>query len=127
MVPYTGTISAEVQNLEPGFARVQLREHKKVLNHLSSIHAVALMNLGELATGLACLSSLPPKGRSILKKLEITYLKKARGTLTAEARTPMVSQLGEKADALLNAEIRDEKNDLVAEVKATWQVGMPSQ
>ena len=67
MIPYTGSMKATVIKLEAGATEVELKEHRGVRNHLNSVHAVALMNLGELSTGLSCLTSLPPKSRGILK------------------------------------------------------------
>ncbi|MDT8435679.1 MAG: DUF4442 domain-containing protein [Gemmatimonadota bacterium] len=120
-VPYTGTLGAVVRDLRPGRATVELRDRRAVRNHLRSVHAAALLNLGELASGLAMLTALPPGARGIVTGLEAAYHKKARGRLVAEGTAPPVE--GEAVEAVAIARIRDADGDVVAEVRARWRIG----
>jgi len=119
---YTGTIRPRIEVLEPGHAVVRMADRPKVRNHLRSVHAVALMNLGEVSSGLAMLAGLTPAARAILVGLSMEYHKKARGTLTAECRCPVVDDPGER-DLVIEAPIRDQDGDVVAVATATWRIG----
>ncbi|HST59196.1 MAG TPA: hotdog fold domain-containing protein [Longimicrobium sp.] len=122
LVPYSGTIGAKVEELRDGYARVTLRDRRIVRNHLRSIHAIALMNLAELSTGLALNYGMRADTRSILKGLSIEYTKKARGTLTAEATAPVLESNAER-EIIVRTDIRDAAGDVVAVAEAKWLVG----
>ncbi len=121
-VPYTGSLGATINILEPGHCVINLNDRRKVRNHLHSIHAIALCNLGEMVTGMALNSSLPNHARSILTSFSINYLKKARGQLMAECHCP-IPPSNEKHEYVLDCSIFDQSGDTVATVIAHWLVG----
>jgi len=122
MAPYTGTIGAEVVELDKGYAKVRMKDRRKVRNHLKSIHAIALMNIAEVASGLAFTYSLPPMTRAILTGLSIEYLKKARGTLTAECYCD-VPETNDRQECEIEVITRDESGEIVTRASARWLVG----
>ncbi len=66
-----------------------MRDRRAVRNHLDCVHAIALANLAELAGNVALAYSLPDDARFIVSGMEIEYVKKARGTITAIGESPV--------------------------------------
>ena len=118
-VPYSGTIRPRVEELSPGYARVSMSDRRRVRNHLSSIHAIAQTNLGELASGMALATKLRGTTRGIVVRLETEYFKKARGTLTAECRCD-VPPVTERTSFAVIAEVTDSQGEVVSKTTVHW-------
>jgi len=121
-IPYTGSVRPRVEALQPGYARISIRQHRAIEQHLGSIHAVALANLAEFTSGAAMSTALPAGYRGIVTRMSIEYLKKARGTVTAEARTSL-PDLSVEAEHEFVSEVRDAQNAVVARATVTWRLG----
>jgi acyl-coenzyme A thioesterase PaaI-like protein len=91
-----------------------------VRNHLNSIHAIALANLGELASGLALISAMPKSAKGIVTRLEIDYLKKARGTLTATGEAEVPETINEPTSLVAKATILNSDGERVATLDVHW-------
>jgi len=122
MAPYTGTIDARVATLREGYAEVAMKDRPGVRNHLDCVHAVALANLAELAGNVALAYSLPDDARFIVSGMEIEYVKKARGTITAVGEPP-VPPSAARAAYDVPVTLRDEAGEEVARADLHRLVG----
>jgi uncharacterized protein (TIGR00369 family) len=110
---YTGTIDGRVEALSIGHSRVTMRDRPAVRNHLKSVHAIALANLAELAGNAALAYSMPDDARFIVSRMEIDYVKKARGTITAEGECPPI-QGSARQEYQVPVTMRDPSGEVVA-------------
>ncbi|MFN8718904.1 MAG: hotdog fold domain-containing protein [Gemmatimonadaceae bacterium] len=124
--PYTGTVGGVYTDVRPGYARVVLRDRRAVRNHLASVHAVALVNLAEMTSGVALLTALPPGVRGIVTGLSIEYRKKARGQLVCETHADAQSAVNESHTHDVRAIITDAAGDVVAECTVHWRLSPPA-
>jgi acyl-coenzyme A thioesterase PaaI-like protein len=121
-VPYSGSVGPRIRVLEPGHAEVEIPDRRSNRNHLGSVHAIALMNLAEMTSGLAMMAGLPPAVRGIVTTLSMTYHKKARGTIRGVARV-VVPTVTEDRDFDVVAECFDREGTLVATGNVRWRLG----
>ncbi len=120
--PYTGALKAKVMDIRKGYARMELKDRRGIRNHLNSIHAIALTNLGEFTSGLALISLFTGNMRGIPIEIKINFVKKARGRLIAECTTEL-PYFEKEVKHTVTAIIRDEENDEVANVQVLWKLG----
>ena len=121
-VPYSGSVGPRIRVLEPGHAEVEIRDRRRNRNHLGSVHAIALVNLAEITSGLAMMAGLPPTVRGIVTTLSMTYHKKARGTIRGVAHVT-VPTVNEDRDFDVMAECFDRDGALVATGNVRWRLG----
>jgi len=95
--PYSGSINAQVISIKKDFSLVSMKDRRPIRNHLNSIHAIALTNLGELASGLAML-----------------------GVLIAEGIAAPPETIVDPLESIAIATIRDNSGDTVSVVRVTW-------
>lgn len=124
IVPYTGTIQPEVVSIEKGVVTVRMRDRRRVRNHLKSIHALALANLGEVSCGLALNIQLPKGQSAILKRIETEFIKKGRGTLTCECHLGLMEFGPPESvhNVTVQSTITDSSGNLIARTRTEWKV-----
>lgn len=120
--PYTGSIRARVEVLREGYAEVVMNDRPRLRNHLRSLHAIALINLAELAGNSALVYSLPDDARFIVTGISMEYLKKARGRIRAVA-TCEVPRSSERSEQQIEVSLRDEAGDEVARARLRSLIG----
>lgn len=123
MIPYSGSVSPRVETLEPGYARISIRQRRRLEQHLGSIHAIALMNVAEFASGAAMMTALPDGYRGIVTKISMEYFKKGRGTVTATSRPVLPNPLVEDEYDFIS-DVTDESSALVARATVRWNLGI---
>ena len=122
LVPYSGSVGPRIRVLEPGHARVEIPDRRSNRQHLGSVHAIALMNVAEMTSGLAMMAGLPDGVRGIVTSLSMTYHKKARGTIAAVANV-VIPTVTEDRDFDVKAECFDQAGDVVATATVRWRLG----
>jgi acyl-coenzyme A thioesterase PaaI-like protein len=132
VVPFNRHIGLEVLEVGAGSASVRLPEAPHLLNHVGTQHASALFSVAEAASGGAVggaladiITSVTPLARSA----QITYLKPARGPITAIARLDeeleslrVELEAQGRADFAVTVDLEDAQGLKVAEMTVAWYV-----
>ncbi len=111
--PYFGSISPRFQELRPQYCRVTMRKRRGVLNHIGTVHAIAMCNLAEIAAGTMTDVTVPSTHRWIPKGMTVSYLKTARSSLTAIAAPESAMDLSGPSEYRVKVEVQDEKSEVV--------------
>lgn len=125
--PYSGSISARIEALEPGKSVVTIHDRHRLRNHLGSIHAIALINLGEFSSGLALFTLMPHTHRGIITAISMRYLKKARGEIKAVCHIKSLQWQDADTETQLQSELYDQTGERVAVAEVNWRLGLKNK
>ncbi|RVU33224.1 DUF4442 domain-containing protein [Rheinheimera riviphila] len=125
-IKFAGTASIVIEQLNFQQAVLVQGNFKKVQNHIGSVHAAAMALLGESASGFLVGMHVPDDRLPLLKSMQLDYVKRATGKLTAVAvlSDEQVQQIREqeKGEITIKVQIRDQLGvePVIAEYVWAW-------
>ena len=119
--PYFSSICPFVKELSSTNCIVQFKKRRRVLNHIGTMHAIAMCNACELAFGLTMEAGLSKSLRWIPKGMSVRYLKKGETSLEARCDFPEVLSLS-PGDYVVPVKVYDQNNQVVMEADITVYV-----
>jgi acyl-coenzyme A thioesterase PaaI-like protein len=105
--PYFGSIRPRFVELRPGYAEVTIKKRRAVLNHIGTVHAIAMCNAAELAAGTMTDATIPGTHRWIPKGMSVEYLAQATTDLTARAVIEPLPEFGAAAELPVRISVTD--------------------
>ncbi|MFW2404110.1 MAG: hotdog fold domain-containing protein [Gammaproteobacteria bacterium] len=120
--PYFGSIRPRIVELLPGYGAVEIKKRRSVLNHIGTVHAIAMCNMAELAAGTMTDATIPVTHRWIPKGMTVEYLGKAQTDLRAVAVIDPMPEFGPAMDLPVAVSVTDEAGQLVFSAQITMWV-----
>lgn len=114
IVPFLGTAGLRFESVAPRRVVVQLKNKRRVQNHIGGVHAAATALLAETASGFVMGMNVPDDKLLLLKSMKLDYLQRASGDLRAEATL---------SDVQLRALSSDEKGNTLVAVSVSDATG----
>ncbi|MEO9575702.1 MAG: YiiD C-terminal domain-containing protein [Tateyamaria sp.] len=131
-IPFAAHVGIELIEIGDGTATAALDQRRETSNHIQTQHAGAMFTLGEAASGAALGGALAPvllDVRLVASGAQISYVKIAKGRLTATAKTsaPGAELLATLQDVgkvtfSVDVDIHDEAGDTVVTMHVDWHV-----
>jgi acyl-coenzyme A thioesterase PaaI-like protein len=121
VAPYFWSVRPRFTVIEPNHAEVVVPKRRRVQNHLGTVHAIALCNGLEAATGVLAEASIPAHKRWIPKGMEVSYLAKATSDITCIAETDPEQWTGADPDLPVRVKgVRDDGTVVIEGVIRLW-------
>jgi acyl-coenzyme A thioesterase PaaI-like protein len=120
--PYFGSIRPRFEDLRPEYCRLRIRKRRAVLNHIGTVHAIAMCNMAELAGGTMTEVTIPATHRWIPKGMTVEYLKKATTDLVAVATPESQPDWSVPGEYKVSVVVRDRRDEPVFRAVITMWV-----
>ncbi len=124
--PYFGTVRPLFTELRPNYAELTIRKRRRVLNHIGTMHVIAICNGLEAAMGALAESTIPAHKRWIPKGMSVDYTAKATSDITCIAETDAAQWTGDDPDVPVRVRaLRDDGTVVVEGVIRLWVTEKP--
>jgi acyl-coenzyme A thioesterase PaaI-like protein len=120
--PFFSSISPLFEELGPGRAVISIKKRRKVLNHIGTVHAIAMCNMAELAGGTMTDVTIPTTHRWIPKGMTVQYLLKAETNLRAVAELDPATPFGDRMDLVVPVKVLNTRDEVVFRADITMLV-----
>ena len=120
--PYFSSIHPMFEELRPGYCEVHMRKRRSVLNHIGTVHAIAMCNMVELAGGTMTDVTTPPSHRWIPKGMTVEYLKRAETSVRAVAQFERTPKFEVSEEVPVTVDVIDTTNQTVLHAVVTMWI-----
>ena len=126
--PYFGSVRPRFSEVRPNHVELVIRKRRKVLNHIGTVHVIAICNGLEAAMGALAEVTIPPGRRWIPKGMEVTYPAKATTDITCIAETDPDAWTGDDPDVPVRVRaVRADGTVVVEGVIHLWVTERPAR
>jgi hypothetical protein len=126
--PYFATIRPLVREVRPHHVEVLVRKRRRVLNHIGTVHVIAICNGLEMAMGALAEATVPRDKRWIPKGMEVAYPAKADSDIRCFAETTPEQWTGGDPDLPVRVWAEREDGTVVVEgVIRLWVTDRPAR
>ncbi|MBL0886274.1 DUF4442 domain-containing protein [Myceligenerans sp. I2] len=114
-VPYFRSIRPRFTEVRPGFGELVIRKRRAVLNHIGTVHAIAVCNGLEAAMGAMAEATVPDSKRWLPKGMDIAYTAKSTSDITCTAESDPERWLEDDPDVPVAVTARRDDGTVVAQ------------
>ncbi len=126
--PYFATVRPRFVELRPNYAELRIKKRRGVLNHIGTVHVIAICNGLEAAMGSLAEVTVPSNKRWIPKGMDVSYTAKATSDITCVAETDPDAWTGDDPDVPVRVRgVRDDGKVVVEGVIRLWVTEKPAR